>query len=190
MKNLPWTNYLIEFVTVVLGILLAFGLNTYYSNQIEQERVSHYLEGVKLEIQENFIEVEDKLAYHKDILIQLSKNPENVILRLKSASVKNYAWQIAQENSISQHISYKLYRKLAEIYAMQLLLEQNGTEASNMMSHVNVLSPFYIVGVDVNDEEAMEFAKSVKTGWIPIFEDFVHYEEKLTKLYMEALVML
>lgn len=187
MKNLPWINYLIEFLTVVLGILLAFGLNTYYNNRVEEERASHFLNGIRLEIQENAQEVSDKLTYHKAILEELSENPESVVLRLRSAGVKSYAWQIAQDNSISQHIPYESYRKLAEIYAVQKSLEQNASEASAMMSHLNVLSPFYIVGVDVTDEEAKNFARDIKSGWKPIFEDFVYYEETLSKLYEETL---
>ncbi|MEO9803349.1 MAG: hypothetical protein ABJF04_08890 [Reichenbachiella sp.] len=188
MKNLPWTNYLIEFVTVVLGILLAFGLNTYYNNLKEEERVSHFLEGVHLEIEENAAEVNEKLTYHKGILKELSSNPEKVILRLKAPRVKKYAWQIAQDNSISQHIPYELYKQLAEIYAVQRVLDQNSSEASIMMSHLNVLSPFYIVGVDVGEEEAHEFAKNVKSGWKPIFEDFITSEEELIELYNEVLI--
>lgn len=187
MKNLPWTNYLIEFVTVVLGILLAFGLNTYYNNKVEAERAQHFLEGIRLEIEENAEEVAEKLAYHKGIDDTLNINPSKVVLRLKASRVKDFAWQIAQENSISQHVSYDVYRKLAEIYEAQEFLQQNNKEASAMMSHVNVLSPFYIVGVDVSEEEAKAFSQDYKRGWKPIFEDFITAEEELLKLYEEAL---
>ncbi|MEO9965887.1 MAG: hypothetical protein ABJF11_08870 [Reichenbachiella sp.] len=189
MKNLPWTSYLIEFFTVVLGILIAFGLNTYYTNKVEEERASHFLEGVRLEIEENSVEVKEKFDYHSWISEELRNNPKKVVLRLKSARVKNFAWKIAQDNSISQHIPYELYRKLAEIYAVQQELVQNGNEASTMMSHVNVLSPFYTVGVDVSEEESNDFIIDVKSGWIPIFEDFVGSEKSLIKLYDEALEM-
>lgn len=187
MKNLPWTNYLIEFFTVVLGILIAFGLNTFYNNKTEEARARHFLEGVRLEIQENAKEVSEKLAYHKEIHEELLTNPDSVILRLKASRVKNFAWQIAQENSISQHIPYELYRKLAEIYEAQDYLQQNNKEASTMMSHLNVLSPFYIVGVDVSAEEAEAFTKDVKRGWTPVFEDFITGEESLMELYEDVL---
>lgn len=187
MKNLPWTNYLIEFFTVVLGILLAFGLNTYYNNKTDETRARHFLEGVRLEIEENAKEVAEKLAYHKSIHTDLNTNPDSVILRLKTSRVKNFAWQIAQENSISQHIPYDLYRKLAEIYEAQDYLQQNNNEASAMMSHINVLSPFYLVGVDVSEEEAVAFGQNYKQGWTPIFEDFITAEEDLIELYNDTL---
>lgn len=187
MNNKKWINYLIEFLTVVLGILLAFGLNTYYNNRIEKERAIHFLEGVRLEIEDNASEVQEKLEYHRNIFDSLTMNPTEVVIRLRSSRVKNFAWQIAQENSISQHIPYELYSKLAEIYEAQGDLEQNNKEASTMMSHLNVLSPFYVVGVDVSEKEAMEFSKDVKRGWMPIFEDFITAEQNLLKLYDEAL---
>ena len=189
MKNLPWVNYLIEFITVVLGILLAFGLNTYYNNRIEEERASHFLEGVRREIEVNANEIAEKLKYHQGIINNLSNSPDTVIIRLKSPNVKSYAWQIAQDNSISQHIPYDVYKKLAEIYAMQQLVDQSAREASGIMAHSNVISPYYIIGVDVNEEQAREFTRTVKMVWIPVFEDFVYYEEKLTELYKEALEM-
>lgn len=187
MSNIKWVNHFIEFFTVVLGILLAFGLNTYYNNKVEEERARHFLEGVRLEIEENVREVSEKLAYHKGIHDTLRSTPSQVVLRLKTSRVKDFAWQIAQENSISQHISYELYRKLAEIYAAQNYLQQNNNEAMTMMSHVNVLSPFYIVGVDVSEEEAKAFGEDYKKGWIPVFEDFITAEEELLELYDEAL---
>lgn len=189
MKNLPWINYFIEFLTVVLGILLAFGLNTYYNDKVEEKRARHFLEGIRLEIEENSKEVAEKLAYHKGIRDTLNSTPSKVILRLKTSRVKDFAWEIAQENSMSQHISYELYRKLAEIYEAQNYLRQNNNEASTMMSHVNVLSPFYVIGVNVSEEEAKAFSKDYKIGWIPIFEDFITAEENLIELYEEALIL-
>ncbi|MEP3387241.1 MAG: hypothetical protein ABJO02_03580 [Reichenbachiella sp.] len=189
MKNITWTNHLIEFFTVVLGILLAFGLNTYYNNKVEEERALHFLEGVRLEIEDNANEVGEKLEYHRGIFEDLTKNPSEVVVRLRLSRVKNFAWQIAQENSISQHIPYELYSKLAEIYEAQDYLQQNNKEASTMMSHLNVLSPFYVVGVDVSEKEALEFSKDVKRGWAPIFEDFITAEQNLNELYKEALEM-
>ncbi|WP_422360715.1 hypothetical protein [Reichenbachiella sp.] len=187
MSNIKWTNHLIEFFTVVLGILLAFGLNTYYNNRLEQERVSHYLEGVKLEIEENAKEVSQKLEYHNKIRSELVETPLKVNLQLRASRVKDFAWQIAQENAISQHISYDVYKKLAEIYSIQSTLNQNAKEAGNMMSHMNVLSPFYVIGVDVSEEEEEKFLKRIKQGWIPIFEDFIYYESQLDTLYIEAI---
>lgn len=189
MKNITWTNHLIEFFTVVLGILLAFGLNTYYNNKVEEERALHFLEGIRLEIEENTKEVTQKLTYHKGILDTLNINPSEVILRLKTSRVKDFAWQIAQKNSISQHIPYDLYRRLAEIYETQDDLKLSNKEASAMMSHVNVLSPFYIVGVDVSQEEAKAFSEDYKRGWAPIFEDFITAEENLVELYDEVLLL-
>ncbi|WP_420580092.1 hypothetical protein [Reichenbachiella sp.] len=187
MSNIKWTNHLIEFFTVVLGILLAFGLNTYYNGKVEEERARHFLEGIRLEIEENTEEVAEKLAYHEGIRDTLYTDPSKVVLRLKASRVKNFAWQIAQENSISQHIPYELYSKLAEIYEAQENLQQTNKEASNIMSHVNVLSPFYIVGVDVSEEEARAFSQDYKKGWTPIFEDFISAEKELLFLYNEAL---
>lgn len=189
MKNLPWTNYFIEFLTVVLGILLAFGLNTYYNNRIEEERVSHFLEGVQLEISENALEVKTKLEYHEKIKTALRENPSDVILQLKTPQLKDFAWQIAQDNTISQHISYDLYRKLAEIYSVQTTMNQLGNEASNIMSHVNVVSPFYLIGIELSEEEEKQFSQILKQNWFPIFDDFIDYEKRLAKLYEEVLVM-
>lgn len=189
MKNITWTNHLIEFFTVVLGILLAFGLNTYYNGKVEQERASHYFEGVRLEIEENALEVSKKLDYHNKIRSELVENPLEVNLQLRASRVKDFAWRIAQENAISQHISYDVYKKLAEIYSIQSTLNQNAKEAGNMMSHMNVLSPFYVIGVDVSEEEEEKFLRRIKQGWIPIFEDFIYYESHLDTLYNEVLTV-
>ena len=64
MKNLPWINYLIQFVTVVLGILLAFGLNAYYNNSVEEEEkaFSKRIRQDWIPIFEDFIDNEQRLS--------------------------------------------------------------------------------------------------------------------------------
>jgi len=50
MKKIDWTNHFIEFITVVIGILLAFGLNALYESRKEAHIVNKHLEGIKQEI--------------------------------------------------------------------------------------------------------------------------------------------
>lgn len=46
-KKIDWVNHIIELITVVIGILLAFALNNFNKNKKDESRAFQYMEGIK-----------------------------------------------------------------------------------------------------------------------------------------------
>ena len=78
MDRINWKGYLLEFFTVVMGILLAFGLNNWNENRKERVNAQQYLQGIKQEIQLNLEEITEKLVYHQNLQKELIHNPASV----------------------------------------------------------------------------------------------------------------
>ena len=87
MNKINWKSYLLEFLTVVFSILMAFGLNNWNENNKEKAAAMRYLEGIKQEVTLNLEEVTTKLDYHKELNDNLRKDPMKVSLVLKSSKV-------------------------------------------------------------------------------------------------------
>jgi len=189
MKKVDWTNHFIEFITVVVGILLAFGLNALYESQKEANLVDKQLLGIKQEIGLNLAEVNNKLIYHRGLRDSLRIHPENVNLRLKAPNLKNSAWRIAENVAFKESIDYDLYRDLIEIYQIQDKLDKHTENAGELMSYLNIVGPYHRLNLFINkDKLNREMAiKELKGGWVYIFEDTVSWEEELQLLYKQVL---
>jgi len=144
-KKIDWTNHIIEFDTVVIGILLAFALNNYNQGKEEKYRAAQYMDGIKKEIEFNLKYLEKKYPYHKNLLDTLQVNPANIYLSLQLAHTKNNAWELAQNESFKKYSDLDTYYELAQIYGLQDVLNETNKNAGETMVHLNVIAPYYYI---------------------------------------------
>ncbi len=186
MKKIDWTNHILEFVMVVVGILLAFALNNWNENIKDKEKAILYLDGIRSEIEDNYKTVKEAIPYHDTMLVRLRTEPKKAVLIIKGALLKDYAWELAQNDIFKEHIDQKLYKELSDIYYFQSWLKNHNKNAGRLMSEANILGPFYLVSA--NPELANEgFGNQWKRGWIPIFEEMSAIESLIKKKYDEVL---
>ncbi len=187
MENkIDWKSYVIELLIVTSGILIAFGLNSWNETQKEEKLANLYLEGIYEELTINKTALESTLEYHSELLQSLNEKPLDVTLVLKPASVNNSAWKLAENDIFKRYVDPKLYQKITEAYQVHESLQSHGNESSSMMAELNVLGPVYMsstAGRTFSEEEELNFRKSVRQGWIPIFQDWIYYE----KTYIEKI---
>ncbi len=191
-KKIDWTNHIIEFVTVVIGILLAFGLNNYNQTNEEKSRAVQHMDGIEREMEYNLKYLEKKYPYHKDLLDSLQLNPSNVYLSLQLASPKNNAWELAQNETFKRHSDLDTYYELAQIYGLQDVLNETNKNAGETMIHLNVIAPYYYIsaGTKENAQKIVSdptFKMITRRGWIPVFQDITNYELELINLYKDFL---
>ncbi|MEO1259785.1 MAG: hypothetical protein AAFZ15_13415 [Bacteroidota bacterium] len=190
MKKIDWTNHIIEFITVVIGIGLAFALNNWNENKKEIKQADLFLQSIEEEIKINWQEIEEKLAYHQQLMENLEKKPAETILIIKPSRIEDHAWEIANNNIFKQHTEFHLYKKLSKIYSIQEVLERHNSHAGQMMAQLSVNGPFMMIPLyndDFSEEDEIAFRSLSRQSWIPIFEDMVFYESELIKLYEEVL---
>lgn len=183
-----WLHYFIEFVTVALGILLAFALNTNREMRRERELASQYLEGIRQEIAVNLQEIESKLDYHELLLSNLrGDRPDTVRMVIRPANLKDHAWIIAENSTFQSHTDYEVYMKLIEVYSTQRTLSAHNGNAGELMTYLNLVGPLHMLAADTDTEFFQLFNKEGKKSWIPIFEDMTSYENRLRTQYREVL---
>ncbi len=191
-KKIDWTNHIIEFVTVVIGILLAFGLNNYNESRQEKARAKEYMLGIKKELEHNLDHLEKKLVYHSKLLNDLQTKPLEVVLQLKLPRTKDYAWKLAENEVFRKHIDIEAFYELAEIYSLQEVLKNTNKQAGEAMTHLNVMNTYYFLAAG-SKEKAMKmyndegFKIGSRSGWIPVFQDVTSYETELIGMYKHFL---
>ena len=161
-------------------------MNEWNESRREQELAALYTKGILEELQLNKTELEQKLLYHKELLQNLTEDPINTKLVLRPPSLHNSAWKLSENDIFKRYIDPGLYGRLIEIYQIHEKLMIHSEESSSMMSELNVLGPLYTIGAlgqTISDEDTLEFNKSIKQGWIPIFQDWIYFEQ----LYIEKI---
>ncbi len=173
-----------ELIIVTLGILIAFGLNSWNEERKEKIESQKYLQGIKTEVSFNLEEMKKAVPYHKELLRTLKDNPSKANLVLNAPHLQNISWKLAKNQIFRSHTDPELYRKIATCYQLNEYIIQIGQNASERMSEVNILSPYYLIGTvkdDLTEQDYENFRVLRKKSWIPIFESWTAFEERYLK---------
>ncbi|MEL6717928.1 MAG: hypothetical protein AAFO82_11160 [Bacteroidota bacterium] len=178
---MKWKDSIRELFIVTLGVLIAFGLNSWNDTRKEKRMADHYLEAIVEEMKINVEELEEKVPYHQDLLHQLRTDPENANMVLNPSKLSNISWKLAENNIFKEHIDPKLYRELAKCYQIHDYLNMQAQEAGTRMSEINIMGPFYRMSAtnqNPTEEEMKEFGLDMARGWVSIFETWTYLEER------------
>ena len=176
-KRFPWLQLTIEAVLIVLSVLLALALNQWRQNRQDRALAQQALQTLRLEIQANQAEVEQKLAYHKEIYDRVSEHPEQSGISLRTAFLRNTAWETVQATGAATHLDYEVAAAASAIHGMQQKYEQLVGIATELMYATN-LNP------------GGRTAGESRTAFLPILSDMIDYEQTLGEMYAEALGLL
>lgn len=72
-RNIPWARILAEGIAIVTSILLAFGIEAWWSERQNQEVVEAHLAAVKGELQANVRAIDHELVYRTAVLDSIEK---------------------------------------------------------------------------------------------------------------------
>jgi hypothetical protein len=184
--KINWSNHLVEFAIVTLGILIGFGLNSCNETRKEKKQVQLYLNGIEEELKANKEELLVVHPYHLDLLKKLREEPIRANLVLSPGELTNSAWQLAENPVFKKHIDQATYHTLSSVYSMHDNLIEQSSQAGRLMSEVNILGNFYLsptLEMDLSEQDTKELAIEFKQGWIPIFESWTSSE----KMYLERI---
>ena len=88
LRNLPWTNWLGEFVIIVIGVLVALGVDSYRDDQIDEARERVYLANLYADLEIDAENLASALGYARAglrqteaLMLLVGMNLDNYILR-------------------------------------------------------------------------------------------------------------
>jgi argininosuccinate synthase len=131
--------------------------------------------------------------YHLELLKKLREEPLQANLVLSPGEMTNSAWQLAENPIFKKHVDQSTYHTLSSAYSMHDNLIEQSSQASRLMSEVNILGNFYLsptLQMDLSEQDTKELSVQFKQGWIPIFESWTSSEEIYLERIDQALAML
>lgn len=182
MNTLSHTkSFFREIIIITLGVCIGMMLNTWNQNIIAKNEARSYLSGVYQEIEGNTSEITSSLAKHRKLFEKLNSEDEDIKLILHPAMTTDVAWTLAQNNIFKENVDSKLYLKIANLYALQNRIENSAEQASERMSELNTIVPYYTLStfrMDIKDEEIKQIENAFTKRWKPIFESWMGYENE------------
>ncbi len=184
-ERLPLVAMGIEVFSIVLGVLLALGMNEWRESRAEDELAERALAQIRGEVERNDRVVEDRHPYHAAALDSLRSytadlDPELGVEDVSRARLGfprggqfaplfSSAYEAARASGALAHMDYETLRLLASIYEMQeTLMEQDDRVMELLFSPINVQpGNFY-------------YTLSLVPG---LMTDVVNSEETLLELY-------
>ncbi len=179
-KSSAFRHLLKEIVIITIGVCIGMMLNTWNQNRIEKTQAQQYLDGILQEVEHNASEVEKSFTHRKDLYEGLTNN-KDVKLNLNPALLKKVAWELAQNNVFKENIDTELYLELAELYAIQERIDFSAEQASDRMSELNTIVPYYTLStyrMNIPKKEIDKIESTFMRRWKPILKSWYGYEEK------------
>ncbi|HAA16282.1 MAG TPA: hypothetical protein DCE41_33100 [Cytophagales bacterium] len=191
LRKLDWTHHLIELVFITLGILIAFGLNTWYGNRKDRQQANLYLQGLTLELLDNQRQLGELLPYQIDLMRRLESHPKETSLQLNTGYLNNVAWVSADHSILKQQVDQVLYTQLTRTYNLHNKLSQHIAFAIDQVHELNVMAPFYrVAAAPLTEEDQSQLSSELGLGWVPVFQDWTHYERMYQREICKSLALM
>ena len=131
MKNIPFGQLAMEFVSVVFAVILALGLNSYKQALDAESEAIVLKNSIIKECQENLIKVDSMLiknqdyANYLDSLVSLDPDDvQGVKFIYEIELLTDAAWVIAQNNAAINKLDQDFLISSAEIYQTQVFFTE------------------------------------------------------------------
>lgn len=171
--RIPWPQLVLEAFLVVLSVLLALALKSWYDSRSHEALAEQALYTIQREIEANRTEVEEALSYHRVLLDSLAANPDQGVA-LRPAFIRNIAWETAQATGAVAYLEYPVTSIVAEISEMQERYQQLVHITVQILYTTNVMP-------QAREEERQ------RSGYYPIIRDLSGIEKRLLERYEQAL---
>ena len=130
-RKFPLQRLLVEFFSIVLGVLLALGLNEWRENRSHQSQANAALLNIKNELQSNLRALTILHENNAETIKVMAenKNTDSGGERkfIPGLQLRETAWETFLSTNISNYVDYKTVLILSETYSMQSVYKQTGS---------------------------------------------------------------
>ena len=176
MKNIPWSQLIIESLLVILSVVLALALSNWNQNRINENLAGQALQNIAMEMENNQQEVQQALEYNRALIDSLKKYPAYGIT-MKPAQIRDNAWETAQASGVVSNFDFKTISTVSEIHELQ----------QDYKKTLDITAEF-IYEANMKGRSAFEGRKS--HPFLNNFYDITYQEYRLLEKYTEALAVI
>jgi hypothetical protein len=196
-----WPNVLVDLVVVVLGVTLAFLLNSWYENLQDKKLETRYLQGFYQDIQTDLLALDSIIVFENQTVSQINQaiqgykksqpEPDSVLLVLSMISQYNpfNPAQITYESVLNTgHLSVisSLDLRQSLIHYYRSLIEKSMIEQVYMDYISNYVTPLVIEYVDILNQEITDKSyfssvhfRNILQGCHQLLQQYVEFYVKM-----------
>jgi hypothetical protein len=130
-ETIPVKTLLIEVFSIVLGVLLALGVNQWRENYSNQKQAKTALQNISNEIRSNSESLklihENNLATIKKMEEDQSDQTDTEAKFIPGLQLRETAWETFLSTGISSYVDYETVLLLSQTYSFQEIYKQTGT---------------------------------------------------------------
>lgn len=142
--KLPVEKLIIEFFSIVLGVMLALGLNQWRENRQYENKATVALEKVHNEIIANLNLIKAVNENNKETLkeIELMMEADSVVQNdfIPGVQISGNAWNALLNADVAGYIDYNILDRLSELYSIQDVYMKMGYILIESMLNINSIS--------------------------------------------------
>jgi hypothetical protein len=118
--SIDWKKYTYEMVSIIIGVLIALGVDEWNENRQNQERARIAVTNIQSEVQRNldYLEVLHPRNMEAFALIQSDSSEDDSASIIPGLQLQDVAWKTFMSNGISVHVDYEELYQIARLYSI------------------------------------------------------------------------
>ena len=120
-RAIDWMKYAYEMVSIIIGVLIALGVDEWNEDRQNQERARTALINIQNEAKMNLsiLEVLHPRNMEAFAVVQTESSEDDSATIVPGLQLQDVAWKTLMSNGISGHVDYDELYQVAEIYSIQ-----------------------------------------------------------------------
>ncbi|NQV43190.1 MAG: hypothetical protein HQ506_12640 [Candidatus Marinimicrobia bacterium] len=154
--NIDWKKYTYEMISIIIGVLIALGVDEWNEDRQNQERANTALVNIQNEVRRNLniLEVLHPRNMEAFTMVQTESTEDDSATIAPGLQLQDVAWNTFMSNGISVYVEYDELYQVAELYSIQQIykdfahqfVEQVMATRSMSIVNGNPLSESEIIG--------------------------------------------
>ena len=120
-RAIDWMKYAYEMVSIIIGVLIALGVDEWNEDRQNHERARTALINIQNEAKMNLsiLEVLHPRNMEAFAVVQTESSEDDSATIVPGLQLQDVAWKTLMSNGISVHVDYDELYQVAEIYSIQ-----------------------------------------------------------------------
>lgn len=181
-RRLPIQTLVIEVFSIVLGVLLALGMNQWREQRSHQSQADSALQHITNELHANLelltLLHENNTATLAAMFEEQDVEEEEDGSFIPGLQLRETAWETLLSTGLSNYVDYETILMLSEVFSIQSIYKQTGMQLTE--AFMNVAAYASASGTDVNNLH-------LQRQFASYFEMLVTLEEALLDSYGEVI---
>lgn len=179
--KLPWATLAIEVFSIVLGVLLALGVNEWRQDKADQKLANQARDNIFAELEANKKHLQ--ITYRRNLVFQRQavEEAEEQEFYQPAWGLQDTAWNVARDTGALRHMSFEAVSGFSSIYGFQQTYRVQVLQLTQAQM-MGLLS-----STALEEGNPSDLSRQINERSSPVVELLIRNEKELIEAYDKAL---